>query len=178
MVAHVLESTLGTNVVLVVSSMENAIFDLGRHKTTSLSIHGFRSQGGSHQKHLLIREIELLLGKIFLRFRSKFSDSNLDTGILLRIQTFSRQSIVIQAWLTVLFRVDGVSFTKLDLTTVSQSVHLPSHESIKVGIGIGGDKTTSPVDSSTKRSNISLHQLREKFQPMVRVSKLGNFFPR
>ncbi|KAH3685223.1 hypothetical protein WICPIJ_003817 [Wickerhamomyces pijperi] len=150
LVGHVLVGTFGGDVVFV-TVVKDTVVDLWRHETTRLTVHGFRSQSGSNQVHLLG-----LVQGFGDGWVCEFGDFNLDTNVFLWGDTFTRGSVVIHTGLAILFRVDGVSFTKLDSTNVFQSLDVPSDKLVVVWVQVRGDHGTSPVDSGTKVVGVSL----------------------
>ncbi|KAH3677744.1 hypothetical protein OGATHE_000398 [Ogataea polymorpha] len=181
LVAHVLERSLGANVVVPVSGVKQTIVDFWRNETARLAVHGFRSQSGCHQKHLFASRIKLLVFKNLLCFSSKLGDPNLQSSVLLRQNSLSRLSVVIHTWLAVFDGVNGVSFTELDFALLSQPVHLPSNKRIVVAVEISRDHRSSPINLTSKSGDIFLNKRREKSDPVVRVSKfrdLGSWNPK
>ena len=53
---------------------------------------------------------------------------------------------MVHAWLVVQGRKNGKPFPKLDFVSLPESVEVPANEGVIVGIGIRGDKRTTPVN--------------------------------
>ncbi|KAH3661532.1 hypothetical protein OGAPHI_006380 [Ogataea philodendri] len=172
LVTHVLERFLGTDVVFSISSVEQSVINLWRHKTTRLTVHGFWSQGCCNKVHLLTSQVELLILQDLLSLFSKLGNFNLDTSVLLRENSLSGLSVVVHTWLTILHGVNRVSLTESDLVLLLQLVHLPSNKRIIESVVVSSDGRSSPVNLSTKRTNLLFNKRRKVRNPVVWVGEV------
>ena len=81
---------------------------------------------------------------------------------------------MVSHWLAVLYAVDGVSFSELDLAPLVEVVELPADKGVIVRIALSRDEGASPVGVDTEPGEHSLAEGREVVEPVVRVLEEGD----
>ena len=65
---------------------------------------------------------------------------------------------MVHAWLAIPRTIDGIPLAEFDLVQFVQLIYLPSDESVVVGVRVGRQKHASPIDTCTKRFQVTLSQ--------------------
>ncbi|KAL8699149.1 MAG: hypothetical protein Q9224_001542, partial [Gallowayella concinna] len=117
-------------VVFLVRDSEYAVFDLGTDKTASLTIHGLRAES-SRYKVDVCRIGKLALQKLGSLWSPLFY-FQLQSGILLRRNTFAFRPVVIHTRLAIFGGVYGIAAAILYLVELLETVHLPTDESVVI----------------------------------------------
>jgi len=133
-----------------------------------LTIHGFRSQGGSDQEDLLICPLCELVRLV--------EQLNLDASVLLRCDTFTLGSVMIGARLIVKFTEDCVAFTMLHLVLFFQCCELPFNVRVKEWVRVCSDERASPICEQPKILQIFHSNRREEINPVQRISEGRDLF--
>ena len=172
LVGHVLGSTLGDDKVLVLRGLVNAILEGRADEAADLAVHGLGTEGGGAKVDVgALGELALeSLGSL----GSPLLDLELESSVLLGKDTLTLAAVVVHAGLAILDGVDGVALAELDLVELLETVHLPADKGIVVGVGVGGDELTAPVDTGTEVGEILLALGREELEPVLGVGELVN----
>lgn len=65
---------------------------------------------------------------------------------------------MVHAWLAIPRTIDGIPLAESDLVQFVQLIDLPSDESVVVGVRVRRQKHASPIDTCTKRFQVTLSQ--------------------
>lgn len=144
---HVTSSAKGADVGFLIVRSKHAVLDTGANEAVRLTVHGLRSKGSGYQVDLAVASLVAEQG---LSLGGPLHNFHLDAGVLLGTDTLTILTVVVHTGLTVLGAVDSVAFTELDFAQFVEFVDLPAHEGVIVGVGIGSEEASSPVNSSTK----------------------------
>ena len=172
LVCHVLSGALGDDKVLVLGGLVDAVLEGRADEAADLAVHGLGTKGGG-------AEVDVgALGELALEslgsLGSPLLDLELESSVLLGKDTLTLATVVVHAGLAILDGVDGVALAELDLVELLETVHLPANESIVVGVGVGGDELTAPVDTGTEVGEILLALGREELEPVLGIGELVN----
>ena len=164
LVGHVPGCSVRADEDLVVLRLESSISPRRKHEAVGLSVHGLRSQSGSHKIDLSVLD--------GLQRLWELEELNLDESVLLGSNSLSLRPIVISAHLVVLNTEDRSPLPELDEVVLLQLEEVPSDEAVEVGVEIGGNKRPPPVSHQTELFEVLNSVRGEVADPVDRVSEL------
>ena len=169
LVGHVLGSSLAHDVVLVVGHLEHSVLTLWKDEAVGLAVHCLGPQSRSNHVQGLALEFLVEAGW-------HVEQLQLDASVLLGADAlvFLSCTVVVSHWLAVLYAVDGVSFSELDLAPLVEVVELPADKGVIVRIALGRDEGASPVGVDAELGEHSLAEGWEVVEPVVGVLEEGD----
>jgi hypothetical protein len=140
--------TLGNEEHLAIGNLECTVLAVRKYPTIGLAVHGLGTQRGWSEEYALSNEGRELFGN------NVVGHAHLDQRVLGRQYSLARGTIVIGARLAVSWRVNTETLVKLQFAHFVQGVELPSNKRIVVGVDVGGDERSSPIDFEANVSKV------------------------
>ena len=91
-----------------------------------MAVHGLRTQCSGYKEDIAIAELSKAVWEL--------EQSDFDTGVLLRGNTFTTAAVMIGTWLSFGFSINRVSLAEFNLVFVLKVMELPPDELIVVGV--------------------------------------------
>ena len=89
---------------------------------------------------------------------------------------FAVSAVVVRAHLVVQSTENGGPLAELEVASFLQRHELPFDEGVVIGVCIGGDEGSPPVNGSPEPHKVLFAVRGEVLEPVVGVSEFGDFF--